>query len=70
MNTPLSLEISDGTERVAFISGADHGYDVAKLVRYDARNCGTDEHLRLALTDEQWDKLVDIVSSALKQVKV
>ena len=70
--SPLKLEISDATDRTAFITGADpeHGYDVAMLVRYDARNCGTDEHLRHALSDDQWQKLVTIVHAALEQATI
>ena len=70
--SPLKLEVSDAHDRTAFITGADaaHGYDVAMLVRYDARKCGTDEHLRHALSDEQWQKLIDIVHAALEQATI
>ena len=40
------------------------------LVRYDARNCCTDEHLRHALSDEQWQKLVTLVHAALEQATI
>jgi hypothetical protein len=62
--------IEDANENDAFITGEPHGYDVAILSRYTVKHIRHEDHLNNALTDKQWQKLVDIVAEALKNAKL
>jgi hypothetical protein len=71
MKTPkLQLTVEEANQNDAFITGEPHGYDVAILSRYTAKQIRQQDHYNNRLTDKQWQKLVDIVADALKTAKL
>ena len=65
-----TVGIDEANENDAFITGEPHGYDVAILSRFTVKHIRHQDHLNSALTDKQWQKLVDIVADALKKAKL
>ena len=64
----MILELTEANETSAYLTNPD-GYDVAKIERYLPKEL-TEEHAAHALTDEQWQGLVDLIAGYLNDAPV
>ncbi len=56
--------IGDAHQETAFLTN-QHGYDIAKLVRYTADDfSASPEHVSQLLGDDEWQKLINVVAAA------